>query len=34
MLDLMFDVPALKNVKQVIITEDAIDGTGVPQMIL
>jgi ATP-dependent Clp protease ATP-binding subunit ClpX len=33
MLDLMYDVPALKNVTQVIITKDAIDGTGVPQMI-
>ena len=34
MLDLMYDVPALKNVKQVTITKDAIDGTGVPQMTL
>ena len=33
MLDLMYDVPALKNVKQVIITEDVIGGTAVPQMI-
>lgn len=33
MLDLMYDVPALKKVKQVIITKDAIGGTGIPQMI-
>lgn len=33
MLDLMYDVPALKNIKRVIITEEAIDGRGVPQLI-
>jgi len=33
MLDLMYDVPALKNIKQVAITKDVIDGTGVPQLI-
>jgi ATP-dependent Clp protease ATP-binding subunit ClpX len=33
MLELMYDVPALKNVKQVIITEEVIDGRGLPHMI-
>jgi ATP-dependent Clp protease ATP-binding subunit ClpX len=33
MLDLMYDVPALKNVKQVIITDKTIDGTSAPQLI-
>lgn len=32
MLDLMFDVPALKNIKQVSITKEVIEGTGVPQL--
>ncbi len=33
MLDLMFDVPALKHVKQVVITEDVIQGSGMPELI-
>lgn len=33
MLDLMYDVPALKNVKQVVITEKVIEGEGVPELI-
>lgn len=33
MLDLMYDVPALKHVKQVVITEKVIEGAGVPELI-
>jgi ATP-dependent Clp protease ATP-binding subunit ClpX len=33
MLDLMYDVPALKHVKQVVITEKVIEGDGVPELI-
>jgi len=33
MLDLMYDVPALKNIKQVLIPKSVIEGTGVPQLI-
>jgi ATP-dependent Clp protease ATP-binding subunit ClpX len=33
MLDLMYDVPALKHVKQVVITEKVIDGAGLPELI-
>ena len=33
MLDLMYDVPALKYVKQVVITEEVIQGSGVPELI-
>jgi ATP-dependent protease Clp ATPase subunit len=33
MLDLMYDVPALKHVKQVVITEKVIEGVGMPQLI-
>ncbi len=33
MLDLMYDVPALKHVKRVVITEDVIQGSGEPELI-
>ncbi len=33
MLDLMYDVPALKHVRQVVITEKTIEGEGVPELI-
>ena len=33
MLDLMYDIPALKHVKQVVITEKVIEGAGVPELI-
>ena len=33
MLDLMYDVPALKDVKQVVITDGVIAGTEKPQLI-
>ena len=33
MLDLMYDVPALKQVKQVVITEKVIEGEGLPELI-
>ncbi len=33
MLDLMYDVPALKHVKQVVITEKVIEGAGLPELI-
>lgn len=33
MLDLMYEVPALKGVKSVVITEETINGTGQPQII-
>ncbi len=33
MLDLMYEVPALKNVKSVVITDDVIHGMGQPQIV-
>ncbi len=33
MLDLMFDVPALQHVKQVVITEQVIEGVSAPELI-
>jgi len=33
MLDLMYDVPALKHVRQVVITENVIEGVGMPELI-
>jgi len=33
MLDLMYDVPALKHVKQVVITEQVINGEGTPELV-
>ena len=30
MLDLMYDLPSLKNVKECLITEDTISGAGKP----
>lgn len=33
MLDLMYEVPALKNVKAVVITDEVINGTGQPQIL-
>jgi len=33
MLDLMYEVPALKGVKSVVITDDVINGTGQPQIV-
>jgi ATP-dependent Clp protease ATP-binding subunit ClpX len=33
MLDLMYDIPALKSVKKVVITEEVIQGIGDPQMV-
>ena len=33
MLDLMFDVPALRHVKQVVITEEVIEGASAPELI-
>ena len=33
MLDLMYDVPALKHIKRVVINEEVINGSGMPQMI-
>ncbi len=33
MLDLMYDVPALKHVKEVVITEQVIEGAAVPELI-
>ena len=33
MLDLMYDVPALKHVKQVVITEQVIEGASLPELI-
>ncbi len=33
MLDLMYDVPALKQVRQVVITENVIEGHGRPELI-
>lgn len=33
MLDLMYNIPALKEVKRVIITEDVITGIGRPQLL-
>lgn len=30
MLDLMYELPGLKNVKECVLTEDVIDGTGKP----
>jgi ATP-dependent Clp protease ATP-binding subunit ClpX len=33
MLDLMYEVPALQDVKSVVITEQVIDGTGQPQIV-
>ena len=30
MLDLMYDLPSQKNVKECVITEDVIGGTGKP----
>jgi ATP-dependent Clp protease ATP-binding subunit ClpX len=32
MLDLMYDVPALKNIRQVTITREVIEGTAIPQL--
>lgn len=33
MLDLMYEVPALSNVKAVVITDDVINGVGQPQIL-
>ncbi|TAJ09127.1 MAG: ATP-dependent Clp protease ATP-binding subunit ClpX [Nitrospirae bacterium] len=33
MLDLMYEVPALQNVRTVLITEDVVNGVGQPQII-
>ncbi len=33
MLDLMYDIPALKQVKRVVITQEVIHGSGLPQLI-
>ena len=33
MLDLMYEVPALKNVQSVVITDDVINGVGQPQIV-
>lgn len=33
MLDLMYDIPALKDISKVIITEDVIAGVGRPQLL-
>ena len=33
MLDLMYEVPALKDVKAIIITDDVINGVAQPQII-
>ncbi len=33
MLDLMYDVPALKEIKKVVITDGVIEGTETPQLI-
>jgi len=33
MLDLMYDVPALKGVKKVVITEKVIQGVGEPELV-
>jgi ATP-dependent Clp protease ATP-binding subunit ClpX len=33
MMDVMFDVPSMKNIHCVLITEDAVNGTAKPQML-
>ena len=33
MLDLMYDVPALKNIEKVVMTENVIQGVEQPQLL-
>ena len=34
MIDVMFEIPSIKNVEKVIITKDAVEGTDKPQLIM